>query len=124
MANSVSILVVDDEPPLRTLMQAFLGRMGYTVETCGAATEALALVKADPERFALVVADLSLPDMPGQDMALAMRAMCPRLKVLLCSGYPFQVESLPAAEQASFASLQKPFLPNMLTDAVEELLRR
>jgi len=119
-----SILVVDDEAPLRKLMQVFLERLGYQVETCGDATEGLGTFKSSPERFALVVAGLSLPDLPGNEMALQMLAVNPNLRVLLCSGYPFEVESLPADKQIRFASLQKPFLPNMLSQAVEELLAR
>lgn len=105
-------------------MQAYLGRLTYHVETCANATEALALVRADPTRFALVVADLSLPDLSGNDMALKMLKMNPLLLVLLCSGYPFELATLPAAERGRFATLQKPFLPNMLAASVEELLSR
>jgi DNA-binding NtrC family response regulator len=123
-AGPVSILVVDDEPPLRKLMQAFLERMGYLVETRGDARTALELLRAEPDRFALVVADLSLPDKPGDEMSLEMLSMVPTLKILLCSGYPVEVAGLPAPQRANFGTLQKPFLPSMLTEAVEELLRR
>ena len=75
-------------------------------------------------RFQLLVADLTLPDLPGQDMAVQMLAQNPNLRILLCSGYPFAVDSLPVAIQNRFASLQKPFLPNMLASAIEELLGR
>jgi len=105
-------------------MQAYLGRLSYNVETCGNATQALELFGADPRRFALVVADLSLPDLSGNDMALRMLALNSNLRILLCSGYPFELETLPPAERGNFATLQKPFLPNMLAAAVEELLSR
>jgi DNA-binding NtrC family response regulator len=72
----------------------------------------------------LLVADLTLPDLPGQDMALRMLEENPELRILLCSGYPFAVDSLPAPVQKRFASLQKPFLPNMLAKAIEDLLQR
>jgi len=119
-----TILVVDDEPPLRRLMQAFLQRMGYEVVICGDATTAHAEFDRQPGRFHLVVADLSLPDQPGQEMALAMLLRQPGLRILLCSGYPFELETLPEDCQWHFASLQKPFVPSMLTSAVRELLKR
>jgi DNA-binding NtrC family response regulator len=118
------ILLVDDEPPLLKLMQLFLERMGYQVTSCLDATSALEKLEAQPEGFHLVVADLSLPDMPGDKMALRMIDSNPELKVLLCSGYPFEVSALPPERRASFGVLQKPFLPNMLTKAVEDLLKR
>lgn len=105
-------------------MQAFLGRLDYNVESCGDAKEALALVRSDPHRFALVVADLSLPDLPGNEMALLMLQANPDLRILLCSGYPFEIQTLPVEARPKFAALQKPFLPNMLVAAVEELLSR
>jgi DNA-binding NtrC family response regulator len=122
--NNVRILLVDDEPALTRLMQTYLARMGYTVDTSLRAGEALALFDADPEGYKLVVADITLPDMPGSDMAVQMADRNPNLRILLCSGYPFAVDSLPERIRHRFASLQKPFLPNMLAEALEQLLQR
>ena len=119
-----SILVVDDEPPLLKLMQAYLERLGYDVTACPNAVQALAQFQSANVSFALVVADLSLPDMSGDEMALRMAEMNPTLKVLLCSGYPFDIESLPEGVKRRSAALQKPFLPNMLAQEVEALLQR
>jgi DNA-binding NtrC family response regulator len=124
VASKINILVVDDEAALRRLLHIFLERNGYAVESCGTATEGLELFGKEPERFAVVVADLSLPDMQGNDMALRMKEQSPKLKVLLCSGYPFELATLPPSVQESFSVLQKPFLPNMLTAAVDQLLKR
>jgi DNA-binding NtrC family response regulator len=119
-----SILVVDDEPALLRLMQTFLERQGYSVESAGTAGGALEIFRADPERFDVIVADLTLPDKPGLDMALEMTQVSARVKVLLCSGYPFAVKSLPREIQDRFAVLQKPFLPGMLTESVSGLLAK
>lgn len=124
MADPLSILIVDDEPPLLRLMQAYLQRLGYEVTACPNATDGLSQMEANPGKYALVVADLSLPDMAGDAMAIRMAENNPALKVLLCSGYPFEVESLPASVRGRFSSLQKPFLPNMLAKEVEALLNR
>ena len=121
--NNVRILLVDDEPALTRLMQTYLARMGYTVDTSLRATEALALFEANPQAYNLVVADITLPDMTGNDMAMRMAERNTDLRVLLCSGYPFAVDSLPEHIRDRCASLQKPFLPNMLAEAVQELLR-
>jgi DNA-binding NtrC family response regulator len=119
-----SILIVDDEPPLLRLMKAYLERLGYDVTGCLNAKEALVCVDSAPHKFSLLVADLSLPDMDGGEMALRMAELNPELKVLLCSGYPFDVESLPPGVRERAATLQKPFLPNMLAKEVEMLLQR
>ena len=122
--KKANILLVDDEAALAKLMQTYLGKLGYNVESALDATGALATFAMDPYRFQLLVADLTLPDLPGQDMAVQMLAQNPNLRILLCSGYPFAVDSLPVAIQSRFASLQKPFLPNMLANAIEDLLGR
>ena len=122
--HQARILLVDDEAAIVKLMQTYLSRMGYSVETSLDADDAFAAVERSTSPYDLVVADLTLPGMSGQDMALAMVRDNPSLKVLLCSGYPLTVESLPENVQDRFACLQKPFAPTMLADAIEELLQR
>jgi DNA-binding NtrC family response regulator len=116
--------LVDDEAPLLKLMQTFLARIGYQVESNTSPAAALTSFEAEPESFKLVVADLTMPEMSGEEMALRMVSLNPNLRVLLCSGYPFDVRSLPEKVRSQFGVLQKPFVPKMLTGAVEELLSR
>jgi DNA-binding NtrC family response regulator len=118
------ILLVDDEPALVKLMQTYLSRMGYTVDTSGDADGAFAAFEQTSQHYDLLVADVTLPGMSGQDMALQLLASKPALKVLLCSGYPIAVDALPDGVQSRVAALEKPFLPNMLAKAIEELLQR
>lgn len=118
------ILVVDDEVALLGLVQMYLGRLGYSVEKAENAAAALAVVNGDAGRFKVAVVDLTLPDRPGKDLAIELARMNEELKVLVCSGYPFETEALPADVKSRFGFLQKPFLPKMLAAAVEELLKR
>ena len=118
------LLLVDDEAALLKLMETFLGRMGYQVTSHASATAALARFEADPDNFQLVVADLTMPEMAGDQMALNMVRLNPKIRVLLCSGYPFDVRTLPENVRGHLSVLQKPFVPKMLTGAVEELLNR
>lgn len=122
--QNVRILLVDDEPALTKLMQTYLARMGYTVDATLCAEEALTLFRANPQDYKLVVADITLPDLAGNDMAVRMAEQNPELRILLCSGYPFAVDSLPEHIRGRFASLQKPFLPNMLAESIEKLLAK
>jgi DNA-binding NtrC family response regulator len=118
------LLLVDDEAALLKLMETFLGRIGYQVVSHTSASAALGKFEADPQKFGLVVADLTMPEMSGEQMALRMISLNPNVRVLLCSGYPFDLRSLPEEVRGQFSILQKPFIPKMLTSAVEELLRR
>ncbi|HYP13879.1 MAG TPA: response regulator [Bryobacteraceae bacterium] len=124
MADSANILLVDDEPALVRLMQIYLVKLGYTVESCMDCASAEKLFRERSGNFELLVADLTLPDSPGDQMARRMAEQNPKLKVLLCSGYPFEVSVLPEALRSRFATLQKPFLPKMLESSVRDLLNK
>ena len=117
------ILAVDDDPQLLRLLKVFLERSGYAVvASCANGEDAVREVRSDPAGIDVAVVDLTLPDIQGDQAALQMLALNPNLKILICSGYPYEVESLPAEHRGNFAHLQKPFLPKMLLDAVADLL--
>ena len=88
------------------------------------AAQALAFMQSDPDSAELAVVDLTLPDMDGDKAGIEMRQLNPGLRVLICSGYPFEVEALPEEHRDAFAHLQKPFIPKMLIESVESLLSR
>jgi CheY-like chemotaxis protein len=110
-----SLLLVDDEPALLELLKKFLERHGHSVRACDSPSAALQLVEASPSAFDLVVSDLTLPEMTGEEMIERMRASNPQLRAVIASGYPYQPR-LPGVE-----FLQKPFLPKMLLDVMERI---
>jgi PAS domain S-box-containing protein len=82
------ILIVDDEEPLVLLAQRILVRLGYVVETRTSVAEALELVRAGPDRFDLVITDMTMPAMSGIDFAQQLTQIRPSLRVILTTGYP------------------------------------
>jgi DNA-binding NtrC family response regulator len=112
------LLIVDDEPKLLDLLRRYLGRLGYEVKTCGDAGEALALFQAEPDRFSMVITDLSLPGLNGEELIERLRQIRAGLPAIITSGYPYQPRG------AGIGFLQKPFLPQMLVEAVEKALKR
>ena len=118
------ILLVDDEIPLLQLLEKHLQRLGYAVETHSTSLDALRHFEAAPGSYDLVIADLGMPDMPGDTMLTRMLEIQPELLILVCSGSPFFVSSLPSALASQVAFLQKPFAPKMLAEAIERLLAR
>jgi two-component system cell cycle sensor histidine kinase/response regulator CckA len=110
------LLLVDDEGALLELLKKYLERLGFEVDACITPEAALALFEADPKRYALVLTDLTLPGMNGEDMLERMRSLNPKLRAILASGYPYH----PRSAQVDF--LQKPFLPRMLAEAIDKIL--
>lgn len=117
-------MLVEDELPLLQLIEKYLQRQGYDVESHLKSVEALERFESAPHLYSLVIADLGMPDMPGDTLLTRMLDIRPDLRILVCSGSPFFIENLPAALQRQVAFLQKPFLPRMLTEAVQTLLKK
>jgi DNA-binding NtrC family response regulator len=121
--SATTILLVDDEAPLLRLVEKYLLRLGFEVETHLKSVEALQSFEAAPQRYDLVIADLGMPDMPGDTLLTRMLAIRPELRVLICSGSPYFIENLPDSLQRQVGFLQKPFVPRMLADAVQQLMK-
>jgi len=124
MDPAIRILLIEDDPQLSRFMQTYLKQLGYTVELCMDGKSALAAFERAPDQFEVVVADLTLPDMSGQDLAIQLAEKDPKLRVLLASGYMVPLNTLPENLRDRFGALQKPFLPNALTGSIEKLLKK
>jgi DNA-binding NtrC family response regulator len=122
LSVSPRILLVEDEISLIQLVEKYLKRLGYEVEAYSVSTDALAHFEADPGRYDLVIADLGLPDLPGGTLLTRMLEIRPDLRILICSGSPFYISTLPQALERQVAFLQKPFVPKMLAEAIAQLL--
>ncbi|MEP6963163.1 MAG: response regulator, partial [Acidobacteriota bacterium] len=106
------LLVVDDEAALLALLGRYLERCGHAVKACTTADAALAEFLAAPTAFDLVVTDLTLDGMSGEEMLGKMRQKNPKIPAVIASGYPYE----PHLKGVQF--LQKPFLPQMLVDMI------
>jgi DNA-binding NtrC family response regulator len=115
------ILVVDDEQSLLTVIEQYLRRLGHDVVACRDGQEGWAAFQRDPGSFHVVLADMTLPEMSGPELLSKMLELNPRICILMCSGYPFDVSTLAAAHQQQVGFLQKPFTPRMLAQAIQQL---
>lgn len=115
------VLVVDDEDSIRELVAAVLGRYGYHVLAAANGTEAMALYLPRSEEIALVITDISMPEMGGGDLSLALSRLNPAVKVLFMSGAgatPGAEDNIPPDARV----LTKPFAVDKLVIAVHEML--
>ncbi|MDP9113531.1 MAG: response regulator [Acidobacteriota bacterium] len=115
--SSSCLLLVDDEPALANLLKKYLERLGYEVDACTHPQAALKLLDENPGRYRLLVTDLTLPEMSGEELVLRSRERTPELRAIIASGYPYE----PRSTGVEF--LQKPFQPVLLAQAVERILK-
>lgn len=120
--ESVRILLVDDDAALVKLLQRYLDRMGFQVEAVSDSRLALQLFQAAPERFDLVVADMTMPGVSGEELLREIFASDPKVRAILCSGYPMAGSALERDYPGRLEFLQKPFVSAMLADAIRRLL--
>jgi signal transduction histidine kinase/ActR/RegA family two-component response regulator len=80
------ILFVDDETALVDIATSMLSTLGYAVTGVASSTEALDLFRAGPQRFDLVMTDMTLPKMTGIDLSREILQIRPDIPIILCSG--------------------------------------
>jgi CheY-like chemotaxis protein len=78
---------VDDEPQLSEIVSEMLGRLGYEVTAYRNALDALACFTEHPDRFDLIITDMTMPKMTGAELAAKIRAIRADLSILICTGY-------------------------------------
>jgi CheY-like chemotaxis protein len=117
-----TVLVVEDEGSVRTLLREVLRREGYSVLVASDGRAALELADAHPGSIDLLVSDCALPQFSGAELARRLRARRPDLRVLFISGYPSAEAAGAGPVDPGDPFLQKPFTPAALTDLVRDLL--
>ncbi len=85
--GSEHILFVDDEPFQTDMFKHMLGLLGYTVDTCNSGAQALSLFEENIQGFDLVITDMIMPGMTGDQLAQKMLALRPGLPIILATGY-------------------------------------
>jgi CheY-like chemotaxis protein len=112
-----TVLLVEDDPRVRSLAQLILHKAGHDVVSAGGPIEALAALKAQSD-IDLVITDIVMPDMNGFDLAEELRRIVPGIRVVFMSG--FTSDQFRRAVDDQF--LMKPFTVESLTNAVNQAL--
>jgi len=92
LKGTEKILFVDDEPFQADLASRLLESLGYSVVSMTSSVEALNLFRKAPDRFDLVITDMTMPGMTGDLLAREMWALRPGLPIVLCTGYSEKIE--------------------------------
>ena len=121
--GSESILLVEDEKPVRELAACVLERYGYKVFQADTGMEALEIWERRKNQIKLVLTDLVMPNnMNGRELAEKMWAESPALKVIFTSGYSADIVGKDFKLQADLNFLQKPYQPQTLALTIRRCL--
>jgi CheY-like chemotaxis protein len=116
-----TILLVEDAALVRAGIRGMLRGLGYNVLDAGSPERALTLVETMP-RVDLLLTDMVMPGMNGAELAAAIRARRPDLRVLFMSAYSDEALIEQGRIQAGVPILEKPFEPDELARRVREVL--
>jgi len=110
------ILIVDDEPVIRSLFKDLLNDEGYEVDTVNNGQEAIETISQ--KRFNMVFMDVHMPVMNGLEALIKMRQMQPDLTVVMMDSFPDQL-ALEAEKRGAITCIHKPFNIKEITDLIK-----
>lgn len=108
-AGQGNILFVDDEPEITTIVKKMFENLGYTVSTACSGKEALDVFSGDPERFDLMITDMGMPGMTGEQLVKAVARIRPSLPLILCTGYSEIIDEAAARHTGVAEYISKPY---------------
>lgn len=118
------ILVVDDEPSIVAWMNQALGNLGYEVTSVTRSPEALDTFKQDPDRFDLVITDLTMPQMNGIELSSRILATRPDIPVILCTGFSEGMAWEQHETKRFVDVIMKPMIAGELIRVVQKALKQ
>ena len=118
MRGTETLLVVEDEEPVRSLVVRLLSMLGYTILEASNAAEALEIARSSETPIHAVVTDIVMPDMNGPQLVERLSELHPEMKPVYMSGYTRGAIEM----DDTIVLVQKPFSPKELARKVREAL--
>ena len=122
-ANTISVLVVDDEVILCQSVEKILKRKGHKVDAVTSVADALKTLDAG-NKYDLIIADLMMPQAGGVELLSAVQENWPELPVLIITGFSSIASAVETTRLGAAGYLPKPFTPDELEEAVEAIIAR
>lgn len=117
-----TILLVDDEDLIRDLGKRILRKAGYTVLTASNGKEALEIYRKEQRRIALVILDLIMPEMGGEECLEGLLSLDPSVKVLIATGHSANAATKKTLSSGAMGVVSKPYDIPQVLEIVREVL--
>jgi len=117
------ILFIDDEETIVAMNKRILERLGYQVTGFASSLDALECFRRQPDSFDLILTDMTMPGINGEDLALAAMKIRADIPIILCSGYSYTMTTQRAKELGIKAFFMKPVDKRELAQTLGEILK-
>ncbi len=121
--GSGTILLVDDQEPIREVGAQLLASLGYAVLTAGSGEEAIHIYEKERERIDLVILDMIMPGLGGGETFNALQRIDGNVRVILSSGYSMDGQARQILDRGCVAFIQKPFTISQLSEILTTALK-
>jgi CheY-like chemotaxis protein len=118
-----TVLVVDDEKVILDISRAMLEKEGYRVLEAETGAQAIDIAKNFDGKIDLVLLDVVLPDMVGNEIYSLLKAARPNLKVIVCSGHSVDGPIRDILDAGAQNFIQKPFSITVLSEKLKDALK-
>jgi CheY-like chemotaxis protein len=118
------ILYIDDEESLAKLGKRHLDSLGYKTESVTVPETALNMIQSNPHKFDLVITDMAMPNMTGDQLIQAIKKICPEMPTIICTGYSPRMSEEKADDLGVNAFVMKPLNKTELAKIVRKVLDR
>jgi PAS domain S-box-containing protein len=119
-----TILLVDDEQSILQMEKKILERMGYRVMAMTDSMEALEVFKANPQNFDLIISDMTMPNVTGDQLAKELIAIRPDIPVIISTGFSERLNEEQAEQMGIKAFLMKPVSRSEMARTIREILEK
>ena len=121
---SIKLLIVEDEPGLRQMLEILFRREGYSVVSAPGCRAALEAISQHPQPFPVVLSDLAMPDGSGMEVLAAAKARNPATEVILITAHSTVENAIGAMRSGAYDFVAKPFDAAELAMLVKKALEK
>ena len=116
------IMFVDDEDSMVKLGEQMLTRLGYQVTVKKNGVEALAAFRQQPDKYDLIITDMTMPNMTGDNCAKALMEIRPDIPIIICTGFSEQMDKEKGSALGISAFVMKPFMVKDIAETIRNVL--
>ena len=122
LKGSEQILLVDDEEEVLIMERQMLERMGYQVTSFTSSIKAFEIFCSDPNKFDMIITDMAMPQLSGDELAAKLIKICPDIPILLCTGFSETMSEKKAISIGIKGFLLKPIIMKDLSQKIRDVL--